>query len=56
MRLNGIPIILLKQTRNTVSLPLAQLINKFFETGILTDICKVAKVVPIFKSETRLLA
>ena len=52
---NSIPTILLKQTRNTVSLPLAKLINKSFETGIFPDICKVAKVVPIFKSETRLL-
>ena len=52
---NSIPTILLKQTRNTVSSPLAKLINKSFETGIFPDICKVAKVVPIFKSETRLL-
>ena len=52
---NSIPTFLLKQTRNTVSLPLAKLINKSFETGIFPDICKVAKGVPIFKSETRLL-
>ena len=52
---NRIPTFLLKQTRNTVSLPLAKLISKSFETGIFPDICKVAKVVPIFKSETRLL-
>ena len=44
---NSIPTILLKQTRNTVSLPLAKLINKSFETGIFPNICKVAKVVPI---------
>ena len=53
--LNSIPTILLKQTRNTVFLPLAKLINKSFETGISPDIYNVAKVVPIFKSETRLL-
>ena len=52
---NGIPTILLKQTRNTVPCPLAKLINKSFETGIFPDICKVAKVLPIFKNETRLL-
>ena len=52
---NSIPIILLKQTRSTVSLPLAKLINKSFETVIFPDICKVGKVIPIFKSETRLL-
>ena len=55
MRPNSIQTILLKQTRHTVSLPLAKLINKSFETGIFSDICKVAKVVPIFKIETRLL-
>ena len=52
---NGIPAFLLKQTRNTVSLPPAKLIKKSFETGIFPDICKVAKVVLIFKSETMLL-
>ena len=52
---NSIPTVLLKQTRSTVSLPLAQLINKSFETVIFPDICKVAKVSPIFKSEARLL-
>ena len=53
--LNSIPTILLKQTTNTISLPLTKLINKSFETGIFPDICNVEKVVPIFKSETRLL-
>ena len=52
---NGIPTILLKQTRNTVSLLLAKLINKSFEAGIFPDICKLAKMASIFKSETRLL-
>ena len=52
---NSIHTILLKQTRNTISLPLGKLINKSFEIGIFPDIRKVAKVVPIFKSETRLL-
>ena len=52
---NSIPTFLLKHTRNTVSLPLSKLINKSFETGICPHMCKVAKVVPIFKSETRSL-
>ena len=52
---NNVPTFLRKQTRNTVSLPLAKVINTFFKTGIFPDICKVAKVVPVFKSETRLL-
>ena len=46
---SSIPTILQKQTRNTVSLPLAKFVNKSFETGIFPDICKVAEVVPIFK-------
>ena len=46
---NSISTILLKQTRNTVSLPLVKLINKSFDTGIFPDICKVAKVVPTSK-------
>ena len=36
-------------------LPLTKLINKSFEIGIFPDICKVARVVSIFKSGTRLL-
>ena len=35
---NSTPGILLKQTRNTVSSPLAKLINKSFETGIFPDV------------------
>ena len=29
--------------------------NKSFTTGLFPNMCKIAKVVPIFKSETRLL-
>ena len=54
-RPNSIPPILLKQTRSTVSLPLATFINNFFENGIFPEIWKLANVVPIFKSNTRLL-
>ena len=46
---NSISTILLKQTRNRVSLPLVKLINKSFDTGIFPDICKVPKVVPTSK-------
>ena len=56
---NNIPTItrniIEKNTRNTVFLPLTKLINKSFEIGIFSDICKVARVVSIFKSETKLL-
>ena len=36
-------------------MPLSTLINKSFTTGVFPNMCKIAKVVPIFKSETRLL-
>ena len=51
---NNIAEILLKHTRNTILLPLAKLIYKSFETGVFSDLNKLAKVVPIFKSEARL--
>ena len=35
--------------------PLAELINKSFQSGIFPDIFKIAKVIPIFKSESRVL-
>ena len=52
---NSIPTILLKGAKNTVSLALSKLINKSFEIGIFPGIFKLAKVVHVFKSETRLL-
>ena len=33
--------------------PLYELINKSFQSGIFPDIFKIAKVTPIFKSESR---
>ena len=52
---NSITIILLKKLEIWFLLPLTKLINKSFETGIFSDICKVGKVVPIFRSETSLI-
>ena len=40
---DSIPTILLKQTRHTVSLPMAKLMSKSFEIGIFRDLCKVQK-------------
>ena len=53
--LNSIPTNILKETHETISIPLSTLIKKSFTTGVLPNMCKIAKVVPILKSETRLL-
>ena len=53
--LNSIPTNILKRIHETISIPLSTVINKSFATGVFPNICKIAKVVPIFKSETRLL-
>ena len=52
---NSIPRNILKEIHETISIPLSTLINKSFTTGVFPNMCKIAKVVPIFKSETRLL-
>ena len=53
--LNSIPTNMLKEIHGRISVPLSTLINKSFTTGVFPNMCKIAKVVPIFKSETRLL-
>ena len=52
---NSIPTNIFREIHETVSIPLSTLINKSFITGVFPNMCKIAKVVPIFKSETRLL-
>ena len=52
---NSIPIYILKACNNYFSVIIAKLINLSFETGIFPDICKFAKVIPIFKKEDPLL-
>ena len=51
---NSIPTNILKEIKEMVSIPLSHLINKSFTSGIFPKIFKLAKIVPIFKSETRL--
>ena len=41
--------------KDKISVPLSELINKSFATGCFPNICKTAKVIPIFKTESRLL-
>ena len=45
----------MKQLNYVIASPLAELINKSFQSGIFPDIFKIAKVIPIFKSESRVL-
>ena len=51
----SIPTKILKIARETVSLPLSQLINNSISKEIFPDICKLAQVIPIFKNKSRLL-
>ena len=45
----------MKQSNDIIASPLAALINKSFQSGIFPDIFKIAKVIPIFKSESQVL-
>ena len=52
---NSIPTKILHLIKDKISIPLSELINKSFATGCFPNICKTAKVIPIFKTESRLL-
>ena len=52
---NSISTNILKEIHEAISIPLSTLINKSFTTGAFPNMCKIAKVIPIFKSETCLL-
>ena len=52
---NSIPVYILKVFNHFFSENLAKIINISFETGIFPDLCKVAKVIPIYKKENPLL-
>ena len=45
----------MKQLNDIIASPLAELINKSFQSVIFPDIFKIDKVIPIFKSESRVL-
>ena len=46
---------MLKLAQDTLSRPLSELINKSFLSGTFPNVFKIAKVVPIFKAESRIL-
>ena len=45
----------MKQWNDIIASPLVELVNKSFQSGIFPDIFKIAKVISIFKSESRVL-
>ena len=52
---NSIPVFMLKSLSPFFSHQLSKIVNLSFITGIFPDLCKVAKVIPIFKEENELL-
>ena len=52
---NSIPTKVLKLAKDTLSGSLSELINKSFLSGTFPNVFKIAKVVPIFKAESRIL-
>ena len=52
---NSIPIYILKIANQFFSDKLCAIVNLSFQTGIFPDLCKLAKVIPIFKKEDPLL-
>ena len=52
---NSIPIYILKAFNNFFSSILCKIINLVFEKGIFPDLCKLAKVIPIYKKDDSLL-
>ena len=52
---NSIPTKILKLAKDTLSGTLSELINKSFLSGTFQNVFKIAKVVPVFKTESRIL-
>ena len=52
---NSIPTKILNITKKSISTPLSTLINYPFANGTFPNVCKIAKVVPVFKNDSRLL-
>ena len=52
---NSIPVYILKVFNNFFSENLSKIINICFLTGVFPDLCKIAKVIPIFKKDNPLI-
>ena len=48
---NSIPIYILKISNNLFSDLLTEIANLSFKTGIFPDLCKLSKIIPIFKKD-----
>ena len=48
----SLPTKIMKQLNDIIVSPLAELINTSFQSGIFPGTFKIAKVIPIFKSES----
>ena len=51
---NSVQIYILKVYNSLFSEKLSKIINLSFATGIFPDLCKIAKVVPLFKKDNKL--
>ena len=52
---SSIPTKVMKQIKDTILAPLAKVTNRSFHNGVFPNILKIAKVLPIFKSESRVV-
>ena len=46
---NSLPTSILKNCANVLSFPISYLVNLSFTTGEFPNLCKIAKVIPLFK-------
>ena len=51
---NSIPTHILKEFKNILKIPLAIIINFFFQTGIFSEQCQIVHITPIFKKGDKL--
>ena len=52
---NSIPIFILKISNNFFSDVLTDIVNLSFKAGIFPDLCKLSKIIPIFKKDDPML-
>jgi hypothetical protein len=50
---DGISVFLIKKVVSNISKPLCAIINKSFQVGLFPKNCKIAKIIPVFKSGDR---
>ena len=50
---NTLSLKVLKSVKGIISVPLCNVIIKSFRSGVFPSMCKIAKIVPIFKNQSR---